>query len=124
MTHYEAGLGSCTCPNPPAARGLREAALLVDEGWYSTEEGDEVRLRYASDLPARLNTLRAALATTAERLPTCSKCHATDIGVRWDKSHYDCLYREQQRRDWPHGDGEHLHYHCRTCGYSWASLVT
>jgi hypothetical protein len=43
---------------------LTAAARLVDEGWHVVEgdEGrDTVRLRYASDLPARLNTLREAL---------------------------------------------------------------
>ena len=48
-----------------AGEGLREAAEAVDAAWFVVEmdEGrDEVRLRYASDLPARLNALRAALA--------------------------------------------------------------
>ena len=51
-------------PAPDSPDPLREAARLVDEGWHVVE-GDEgrttVRLRYASDLPARLNALRDAL---------------------------------------------------------------
>jgi hypothetical protein len=52
-----------------ALRSVVEAAKLVDGGWYvlpSPTDEDELHLRYASDLPARLNTLRAALAATPE----------------------------------------------------------
>jgi len=45
-----------------AGDGLREAAREVDAGWHSIEEGANVRMRYASDLPSRLATLRDALA--------------------------------------------------------------
>jgi hypothetical protein len=44
---------------------LRAAAKDVDAGWFVVEmdKGRDVRLRYASDLPARLNGLRAALGS-------------------------------------------------------------
>jgi len=45
-------------------RETRDAARFVDDGWF-VAVGESVRLRYASDLPARLNTLRAALAAIA-----------------------------------------------------------
>ncbi len=40
-----------------------EAARQLDDGWYvaTPVNPKEVRMRYASDLPVRLNTLRAAL---------------------------------------------------------------
>lgn len=51
--------GAAAAPQPSA---LRAAAQAVDDGWFVVDEGrTEVRLRYASDLPARLNALRAAL---------------------------------------------------------------
>jgi len=47
------------------AAGLRAAAEDVDRAWYIQSTGpDGVHLRYASDLPERLNGLRAALAAT------------------------------------------------------------
>jgi hypothetical protein len=54
-------------PTKAVAERARHAALvaaaqLVDEGWWADESDKNlVALRYASDLPARLNTLRAAL---------------------------------------------------------------
>jgi len=45
-------------------RETRDAARFVDDGWFVAVD-ESVRLRYASDLPARLNTLRAALAAIA-----------------------------------------------------------
>src|SRR4051812_19620439 len=50
-----------TTVSPGDGDGLREAAKDVDAGWLAIEDGDDVRMRYASDLPARLNRLRAAL---------------------------------------------------------------
>ncbi len=41
---------------------LRAAAKDIDDGWHVVDEGrEQVRLRYASDLPVRLRRLRAAL---------------------------------------------------------------
>jgi len=54
----------------------------------------------------------------------CSKCGEIDTNVQWHKSTYECLYKQQDRRDWPYDGGEHLHRTCRTCGYTWADPVT
>jgi len=53
----------------------------------------------------------------------CAKCGADDIAVRWDGDHYDCLYKQVRRSDWPREGGEHLHHQCRTCGWSWATAL-
>lgn len=101
--------------------GYRSIARLL--ATIDAERSKNERLQQTLKLLTRSDSVTMTTEYDAEP-PACAKCRATDISVRWDKSYYDCLYREQQRRDWPHGDGEHLHYHCRTCGYSWASLVT
>jgi hypothetical protein len=41
---------------------IEAAARALDAAWFvQAEEGDQLRMRYSSDLPAVLNELRAAL---------------------------------------------------------------
>lgn len=54
---------------------------------------------------------------------SCVKCLGTTIGVRWHATFYDCLYSEQGRHDWDRDDGEHLHFTCDTCGFTWATAI-
>jgi len=61
------------------------------------------------------NTPEAALAAAR-----CEKCRGSEITVRWDAGYYDCLYKQQSRNDWTLHGGEHLHYQCSTCGWTWA----
>ncbi len=56
----------CECHIRPSGEvdveRLRAAAKDIDDGWHVVDEGrEQVRLRYASDLPVRLRRLRAAL---------------------------------------------------------------
>jgi hypothetical protein len=83
------------------------------------ERFDRTWSHYADDCP----TPPGYTPDPAEPGLTCAKCHATDISTRWDRNHFDCLYREQERGDWPRDGGEHLHHTCRTCGYSWAAAL-
>ncbi len=46
---------------------------------------------------------------------SCVKCGSEDIHTAWHKSGFDCLYGSNTS---PHD--EHLHRHCRGCGYDWA----
>ncbi|MDY6862808.1 MAG: hypothetical protein SV062_07440 [Thermodesulfobacteriota bacterium] len=47
----------------------------------------------------------------------CRKCHGKDIRISYHKNSYSCSYREMYDKG---NEGEHLHYYCRTCRYTWA----
>lgn len=51
--------------------------------------------------------------------PRCEKCGNKDIATRYHLNSGKCLY-EDLCRDF---EGEHLHYHCRTCSYDWTGPV-
>lgn len=56
---------------------------------------------------------------------TCSKCESTDLAVRWHKSLRDCVNGCTCKECHPELQhiGEHLHYTCRRCGYSWRGPI-
>jgi hypothetical protein len=102
-------------PIEELAASWSAAVLAALRGWH-LERG---RAGGATSLEKRLD---AIFALPAER-QSCEKCRSANVGVRWDASYFECLKREQDRHDWPNDNGEHMHYVCRTCGWSWAVTV-
>jgi len=49
----------------------------------------------------------------------CVKCGSADIHTAWHKWEWDCSYDFQQRYELV--KGEHLHRHCRGCGFEWTN---
>lgn len=52
---------------------------------------------------------------------TCDKCMGTDIAVSYHLDEYGqkgCRYGSFTKRA-----TEHLHYHCRCCGYDWVGDI-
>lgn len=55
----------------------------------------------------------------------CCKCgnkgsNKNGISISYHKSEYKCGYTEREDEG---SKGEHLHYYCRICGYSWCGPV-
>lgn len=50
----------------------------------------------------------------------CCKCGQEDISVSYHSCDYDCSYSQKHDEG---NEGEHLHYTCKLCGYSWCGVT-
>ena len=48
----------------------------------------------------------------------CRKCHGGDIHFSWHRDKWDCSFESRHYRKVA-PDEEHIHYHCRRCGFEW-----
>lgn len=59
--------------------------------------------------------------------PICSKCGSSTISASYHKNKYECHKNKYEclycQRDDNDRGGEHLHYRCLTCGYTWTGSV-
>jgi len=77
----------------------------------------EVALEKARTMVYNASTI-PAMSDKADNNERCVKCHSTDIHTAWHEDRYACPYPFRSRT-LLNDPGEHLHKHCRGCGYEW-----